>query len=73
LQPSKLLRSWNELQALFDVNFDKLGHVLEWDGNKGLGNLWGLYYQFPDADSIKHIYGTQMDEDPALQKSGLWN
>jgi hypothetical protein len=37
------------------------------------GNLWGLYYWFPDADSIKCIYGTWMDEDPALQKCELRN
>jgi hypothetical protein len=37
------------------------------------GKFKGLYYQFPNADSIKRIYGTCMDEDPALQKSELWN
>jgi hypothetical protein len=69
--PIFLQKSSTTSWELFDADFDKLGHVLEWDGNKGLGNLWGLYYWFPDADPIKRIYGTRMDEDPALQKSEL--
>jgi hypothetical protein len=68
-----LRKSGTTSWELFDADFDELGHVLEWDSNKGLGNLWGLYYQFPDADSIKRIYGTRMDKDPALQKSEVWN
>ncbi len=71
--PIFLRKSSTTSWELFDADFDELGHVLEWDGNKGLGNLWGLYSQFPDADSIKCIYGTCMDEDPALQKSELRN
>jgi hypothetical protein len=63
------ITSWE----LFDADFDKLGHVLEWDGDKGLGNLWGLYYRFPANDSIKHIHGTCIERDPALQKSEMGN
>jgi hypothetical protein len=71
--PIFLRKSGTTSWELFDADFGELGHVLEWDGDKGLGNLWGLYYWFPDADSIKRIYGTRMDEDPALQKSELRN
>jgi hypothetical protein len=71
---SHLLRkSGTTSWELFDADFDKLGNVIEWDGDEGLGNLRGLYYRFPDADSIKCIYRTPMDEDPALQKSELQN
>jgi hypothetical protein len=27
---------------LFDTDFNEIGHVLEWDGDEGLGNLWGV-------------------------------
>ncbi len=63
------ITSWE----LFDADFDELGHVLEWDGDEGLGNLWGLYYRFPDDDSIKRIHGTRIEGDPALQKSEIGN
>jgi hypothetical protein len=63
------ITSWE----LFDADFDELGHVLEWEGDKGLGNLWGLYYRFPDDDSIKRIHGTRIEGDPALQKSEMGN
>ncbi len=63
------ITSWE----LFDADFDNLGHVLEWDGDEGLGNLWGLYYRFPDDDSIKRIHGTRIEGDLALQKSETGN
>ena len=28
-------------------------HDLEWEGDNGLENLWGLYYKFPDAQFIQ--------------------
>ncbi len=63
------ITSWE----LFNADFDDLGHVLEWVGDKGLRNLWGLYYQFLDDDSIKRIHGTRIEGDSALQKSEMGN
>ncbi len=71
--PIILRNSGITIWELFDADFDDLGHVLEWDGDEGLGNLWGLYYQFPDDDSIKRIHGTRIEGDPALQKSEMGN
>ncbi len=28
-------------------------HDLEWEGDNGLENLWGLYYKFPDAQFLQ--------------------
>jgi len=28
-------------------------HDLEWEGDDGLANMWGLYYKFPDAQFIQ--------------------
>ncbi len=57
------ITSWE----LFDADFNDLGHVLEWNGDKGLRNLWGLYYRFPDDDSIKHIHGTCIEGDVGIR------
>jgi hypothetical protein len=34
---------------VFNVNFDQTVQNLEWNGDEGLKNLWGLYYKCPDA------------------------
>jgi hypothetical protein len=38
---------------VLNVDFDHVVHDLEWDGDSGLENLWGLYYKFPDAQFIQ--------------------
>jgi hypothetical protein len=40
--PIFLWKSGITIWELYDADFDELGHVLEWDGDEGLGNLWGL-------------------------------
>ncbi len=55
--PIFLRKSGTTSWELFYAEFDELSHVLEWDGNEGLGNLWGLYYWFLNADSIKSFTG----------------
>ena len=35
------------------MDFDYVVHDLEWEGDDGLENLWGLYYKFPDAQFIQ--------------------
>jgi hypothetical protein len=42
--PVFLRKSGNTSWEVFDKDFDDLGYGFEWDGNEGLGNLWGLYF-----------------------------
>jgi hypothetical protein len=37
---------------VLDVDFEHMVHDLEWEGDNGLENLWGLYYKFPDAQFL---------------------
>ncbi len=38
---------------IFNVNFDQALHKLDWSGDEGLKNLWGLYFKYPDAQFIQ--------------------
>ena len=38
---------------VLDVDFEHMVHDLEWEGDNGLENLWGLYYKFPDAQFLQ--------------------
>ena len=38
---------------VLNVDFDHVVHDLEWEGDDGLENLWGLYYKFPDAQFMQ--------------------
>ena len=47
---------------VLNVDFEHMVHDLEWEGDNGLENLWGLYYKFPDAQflqSFKSLYTTK--------------
>jgi hypothetical protein len=52
---------------VFDAGFEEMYLELEWDGDEGLGNVWGLFYRCPGAESIQCIQVTQMEEDPSLR------
>jgi hypothetical protein len=32
-----------------------------WDGDGGLGNIWGIYYKCPDVEFIQCIWMSQMN------------
>jgi len=38
---------------VLNVDFEHMVHDLEWEGDNGLENLWGLYYKFPDAQFLQ--------------------
>jgi hypothetical protein len=38
---------------ILNVDFAHMVHDLEWEGDDGLENLWGLYYKFLDAQFIQ--------------------
>jgi hypothetical protein len=38
---------------VLNEDFDHMIHDLEWEGDNGLENLWGLYYKFPDAQFLQ--------------------
>ena len=40
---------------VLNVDFDHVVHDLEWEGDDGLENLWGLYYKFPDAQFMQSL------------------
>ena len=40
-------------------------HDLEWEGDDGLANMWGLYYKFPNAQFI------QSYKSPSSNKEGM--
>jgi hypothetical protein len=40
---------------VFDIVFGEVGLDLEWDGDDGLGKLWGLYYKCPDMQFILQV------------------
>jgi hypothetical protein len=42
--PVFLRKSSNTSWEVFDDDFNDLGYGLEWDGDEGLENLWGLYF-----------------------------
>jgi hypothetical protein len=40
---------------VFDIDFGEVGSNLEWDGDDGLGKLWGLYYKCPNMEYILRV------------------
>ena len=50
--PAFLRKSSATTWDVFNVDFDQTVHDLEWEGDEGLNNLWGLYYKCPDAQFI---------------------
>jgi hypothetical protein len=56
-----LWKSGVTMWELFDVDFAAICAELVWDGDEGLGNMWGIYYKCPDAESIQRIWMSQMD------------
>ncbi len=51
--PAFLRKSRATTWDVLNVDFDHVVHDLEWEGDDGLENLWGLYYKFPDAQFIQ--------------------
>jgi hypothetical protein len=51
--PAFLCKSSPTTWDVFDVNFERTVHNLEWNGDEGLENLWGLYYKCPNAQFIR--------------------
>jgi hypothetical protein len=51
--PAFLHKSSGTTWDIFDVEFDQTLHKLDWSGDEGLKNLWGLYFKYPDAQFIK--------------------
>jgi hypothetical protein len=49
---------------VFDEDFSKIGPELDWNGDEGLKNLWGIYYGCPDAEFIQKIQSAHMQQDP---------
>jgi hypothetical protein len=38
---------------VFNIDLNQTVHDLEWEGDKGLANLWGLYYKCPDTQFMR--------------------
>jgi hypothetical protein len=53
--PMFLQKSGKTAWEVFDKNCGKIGPELEWDGNDGLQNLWGVYYRCPDPAYIQQL------------------
>jgi len=51
--PAFLRKSSATTWDVLNVNLDPMVHDLEWEGDDGLENLWGLYYKFPDTQFIQ--------------------
>jgi len=51
--PAFLRKSSATTWDVLNMDFDQMVHVLEWGGDDGLENLWGLYYKFPGAQFIQ--------------------
>jgi hypothetical protein len=51
--PEFLRKSSATTWDVFDIDFEQTVHDLEWNGDEGLKNLWGLYYKCPDAHFIR--------------------
>ncbi len=50
-----LRKSSTTTWEVFDIDFGEVGPDLEWDGDDGLGKLWGLYYKCPDMEYILRV------------------
>ncbi len=51
--PAFLRKSSATTWDVLNVDFDHVVPDLEWEGDDGLENLWGLYYKFPDAQFMQ--------------------
>ena len=51
--PAFLRKSSAMTWDVLNVDFNHMVHDLEWEGDDGLENLWGLYYIFPDAQFMQ--------------------
>ena len=50
-----LRKSGTTTWEVFDIDFDEVGLDLEWDGDDGLGKLWGLYYKCPNMQFFLRV------------------
>jgi hypothetical protein len=64
--PIFLRKSGKTTWEVFDKFFDEVGPELEWDGNEGLKNLWGMYYRCPDSAYIQRIQAARTAKNPSL-------
>jgi hypothetical protein len=53
--PIFLRKSSMTTWEIFDIDFGEVGPDLEWDGDDGLGKLWGLYYKCPNMEYILRV------------------
>jgi hypothetical protein len=70
--PAFLRKSSTTTWDVFDVNFDQTVHNLEWNGDEGLENLWGLYYKCPDAQFIRSLKSNcKTSATPSLEEGKM--
>ncbi len=62
--PAFLHKSSGTTWDIFDVNFDQTLHKLDWSGDEGLKNLWGLYFKYPDAQFIQSYQAICVNSTP---------
>jgi hypothetical protein len=51
--PAFLRKASANTWDVFDIDLHQTVHDLEWEGDKGLANLWGLYYKCPDTQFMR--------------------
>ena len=51
--PAFLRKSSATTWDVLNMDFDHVVHDLEWEGDDGLENMWGLYYKFPDTQFMQ--------------------
>ncbi len=61
--PVFLGKTNNTTWEVFDEEFSKIGHKLDWNGDEGLKNLWGRYYRCPNEEFIQRIQAVHMQQD----------
>jgi hypothetical protein len=46
--PAFLRKASANSWEVFDIDLNQMANGIEWEGDEGLDNLWGLYYKCPD-------------------------
>jgi hypothetical protein len=64
--PVFLRKSGNTTWEVFDKIVGEVDPELEWDGDEGLKNLWGMYYRCPDSACIQRIQAVRTAKNPSL-------
>jgi hypothetical protein len=63
--PAFLRKSSASTWDVLNVDFDPVVHDLQWEGDEGLENMWGLYYKFPDTQFVQSF------KPPSSTKVGM--